>query len=295
VPSCDVHQHLWPPQLVEALSTRRAPPLLRDGVLVVDPEGEFALDPADLGLGACLDRLDRAGIELAVVSCQPTLGIEDLPEEEGGLLRHAYHTGAAEIVDESGGRVCALAMGEALDGFVGASVPATALGDLGRLESLLAELERRRQLLFVHPGPARVPAGAPVWWAPGVDYTAQMQAAYAAWLAGGVDRWPRLRVVFSFLAGGAPFQLERLRARGADTAAAYRPTIFLETSSYGRYALDLCVSVVGVEQLLFGSDAPVLEIAAGLAAVESLGPELGEPIRVANPTQLLQGVSGDEA
>jgi 6-methylsalicylate decarboxylase len=287
VPSCDFHQHLWPAQLVEALSARRVPPLLRKGLLVVDPEGAFELDPADLGLRACLDRLDRAEVDHAVVSCQPTLGIERLPEDEAEPLRQAYHEGIAEVVAESKGRVHALAMGRALAGFAGASVAAADLGDLERAGPLLTELERQRRFLFVHPGPARVPPGAPAWWAAGVDYTAQMQAAYAGWLAAGAERWPALRVVFAILAGGAPFQLERLRARGADIEPAGRSTVYLETASYGRRALDLCVSAVGVHQLVFGSDAPVMEIPPALAAVRSLGPDAAEAICVTNPAGLL--------
>ena len=76
MPTYDVHQHLWPDRLVEALVARTKPPCLRDGMLELDPDGEFEIDPAVYGLESCLAGLDRAGIDVAVVSCPPTLGIE---------------------------------------------------------------------------------------------------------------------------------------------------------------------------------------------------------------------------
>jgi predicted TIM-barrel fold metal-dependent hydrolase len=282
-----MHQHLWPESLVEALAARRSPPLLRNGTLVLADEGEFEIDPAVYGSAACLRNLDRAGIDVAVVSCPPTLGIDELDEEEAEALRDAYHEGATAAVEESGGRLLALSMGQAKDGFVGAMIGADELADLDRIAPVLDELERRRAFVMVHPGTARPPVGAPAWWAATVDYTAQMQRAYAAWLAEGIDRWPDLRVVFSILAGGAPFQLERMQSRGFDIARSLRPTIYLEASSYGRRALELCLATFGARQILFGSDSPVIDACATLRHVRSFGEAAVKALCEDNPTTLL--------
>ena len=107
----------------------------------------------------------------------------------------------------------------------------------------------RRVPLRPSRAPHSPPAGAPRWWAAVVDYTAQMQAAYAAWLAGGAERWPELRVVFAILAGGAPFQLERLRLeRRVGRVTSCTSNVFFETSSYGRRAIELCLATFGVSQ-----------------------------------------------
>src|SRR4029453_15184225 len=96
--------------------------------------------------------------------------------------------------------------------FAGACVPAPAVG--AGIGELADELIDAGQTLFVHPGPVSPPpAGAPAWWSALVDYPAQMQAGYAAWLTHG---HAELRIVFAFLAGGAPFQLERRTAGGGD-------------------------------------------------------------------------------
>ena len=283
----DVHQHLWPESLVAALVERTSPPLIRDHTLVLDPDGDFAVDPAVYGLKACIDNLDYAGVDVAVVSCPPTLGIDRLDDEEAEELRLAYHEGALAAVDASGGRVLALSMGRPLDGFVGTIVAADDLADLDRIGPVLDEIDRRATFVLVHPGSTRAPDGAPEWWASAIDYTAQMQRAYAVWLAHGVERWPGLRIVFSILAGGAPFQLERMQSRGFDIGNALHPTLYLETASYGRRALELCLATFGARQILFGSDAPVISPELTLSHVRSFGQAATEALCQTNPESLL--------
>src|SRR5579864_381179 len=281
-----MHQHLWPESLVGALAERSSPPLLRKTTLVLE-EGDYTLDPGSYSADACIANLDRSGIDVAVVSCPPTLGIDELDESEAEELRVAYHEGAGAAVAASGGRLLALSMGRHEDGFVGAMVGADELAELDRIAPVLDELERRGAFLMVHPGGARPPHGAPSWWAPVVDYTAQMQRAYAVWLAEGVERWPDLRIVFSILAGGAPFQLERMQARGFDIANSLRPTIYLEASSYGRRALELCLATFGARQIVYGSDSPVIDCCLTLDHVRSFGQAAVQALCQDNPTTIL--------
>ena len=260
--------------------------MLRTTTLVLE-EGDYTLDPGSYSSDACIANLDRSGIDVAVVSCPPTLGIDDLDEVEAEELRSAYHEGVRAAVGASAGRLLALSMGRHEDGFVGAMVGADELADLDRMAPVLDELERRRAYVMVHPGGARPPKGAPSWWAPVVDYTAQMQRAYAAWLAEGVERWPDLRIVFSILAGGAPFQLERMQARGFDISTTLRPTIYLEASSYGRRALELCLATFGARQIVYGSDSPVIDCCFTLEHVRSFGQAATQALCQDNPTTLL--------
>lgn len=224
--------------------------------------------------------LDRAGIDIALVSCPPTLELD--PE-----LDAAYHEGILEVVAAAGGRVIALASGLALDGFAGACVAANALADLDGLSPLLDELDRRGGLLFVHPGPPGLIDGRPPWWAAVVDYTAQMQSAWAAWLAAGAELWPDLNVVFAMLAGGAPIQLERLASRGIDTRTVLHPNVYLDTSSYGPRALELALSIYGVGQLVYGSDLPVIDPAPTRQAVDGFGENVAKALLEENPMRLL--------
>ena len=233
--------------------------LVRPDEALVLAEGTFAANVQEHDLDRRLGLLDAAGIDVAVVSLQPTLACDGIP-----ALVEAYHEGILELVAAAGGRLRAFAVGECREGFAGACVPAPSV--VAGLRALTEELVATGQSLFVHPGPVPAPpAGSPPWWSALVDYPAQMQAAYAAWLVRGR---PDLSVVFGFLAGGGPFQLERLRARGGEVPAL---SVYFDTASYGPLALRLTREACGAGCLVFGSDAPVMDVHAAVAAVEAGG------------------------
>jgi hypothetical protein len=279
MPSFDVHQHLWPAGVIGALRRRRVPPRLDEDVLEVR-EGRFPVELGAHELEERLTLLDRHGVDTALVSLQPTLELDEAPE-----LVDAYHEGIVELVAAAGGRLRAFACGACLEGFAGACIPAgQVLSGLGELPT---KLEHARQALFVHPGPpAQVPAGAPPWWSAVVEYAAQMQGAYAAWLTDGAARHPNLPVVFALLAGGGPVQLERLRARGGGVNGSPARSVYLETSSFGRRGLELCLETHGASQLLYGSDVPVIDPRPTLDALVELGETVAHAVRVENPTRL---------
>jgi hypothetical protein len=280
MPSYDVHHHLWPEQLIEALRARGERPRLRGNTLEL-PSGDWEVDLGAHALDARLAALDRDEIDVALISCPPTLELDD-------DLAETYHEGIAELVAAAGGRLEALSYGSVRDGFAGVSVSAWDLAGLAALEPLLDELERRGSFLFVHPGPAPVPDGAPAWWPAIVDYTSGMQCAYAAWLARGADAWPKLRVVFAILAGGAPIQLERLASRGVDTRELLHRTVYLDTASYGTRALELALATYGVGQLVYGSDAPVIDSQPTLRSIHGFGQAVADAVCRDNPARLLQ-------
>jgi 6-methylsalicylate decarboxylase len=280
MPSYDMHQHLWPPALLDALRARSRPPRLRGDVLQL-PSGEWTLDVTCHDVEARVAALDRDGIDVAVISCPPTLELDE-------TLVEAYHVGIRDVVAASGGRLQAFACESTRPGFVGACVAANALDDLERIAPLLSELERRRELLFVHPGVESEGRSSPAWWSAVVGYTAQMQAAYASWLADGASAWPELRVVFAILAGGAPVQLERLATRGVETRSVLHEHVYFDTASYGARALELALATYGVRQLVYGSDWPVIDTEATLRSVRGFGPAVADAVCCENPARLLR-------
>ena len=291
MPSFDIHQHLWPEPFVAELARRHAPPrLVGSGdlrVLELAEEGPYDVDLADHRLDRRLALLDRDGIDVAVVSLQPTLQLERLPEAESEPLVEAYHAGILEIARAAGGRLAPLGVACWRDGFAGACVPADRLIPVpDPLDPVLRDLEREGRVLFVHPSGCARPAGCPHWWPAIVGYTGQMQAAYAAWLASGAEAFPRLRVVFAILAGGAPIQLERLASRGVDIRSALHPHVYFDVASYGRRALELALATFGVRQLVYGSDLPVIDPAPTLAALGSFGDAVSQAVQGENPSLL---------
>lgn len=274
----DVHQHFLPAPVLDVLRARREPPRLTGRSLELR-EGSFPFDERAHDLGERIALLDRDGIDVAVVSLAPTLETEAHPE-----LRDAYHEGMLDVLAAAGGRLRALAAGERRPGFAGACVSAGAV--VGGLGDLPRELVDAGGVLFVHPGPPE-PAvhGAPPWWAAVTDYTAQMQAAYFSWIAGGAARHPDLQVVFAILAGGAPFQLERLASRGHDASTPY-PALHLDTAGYGQRALELCLETVGPARVVYGSDVPVIDSAPTLAALGALDGPVLDTVSRENPARL---------
>ena len=291
----DIHQHLWPEPLLAALAGRtEAPRLVREGAawsLRLPGDPAAPLDPAAHDPDSRAALMARDGIDRALIAPSSPLGLEALPPAEAEPLLAAYHEGVAAL-PEAFGAWAAVAvqapdpaeLDRQLDaGRVGACLPADAMtgpAELDRLGPVLETLERRGAPVLVHPGPAPSPAGRPSWWPALTAYVAGMQAAWYAWGLWGRPAHPRLRVCFAMLAGLAPLHRERLVARGGRPAA--HPLDFYDTSSYGTRALDAVLREVGVDQLVNGSDRPV---------VEPVPLALGDAVRVAllerNPVRLI--------
>jgi hypothetical protein len=280
VATVDVHQHLWPEALIAELTWRRTPPLLRRNgrgwTLRLLDEPECGFDPADHDPRVRVDLLERDGLDRGLLAISSPLGVEALPRAEAEPLLDAHNRGLLELDSRLGvwGAVSlrppvASDVDALLDaGAVGISLPAGALagpGGLGRCAGLLDRLAAHDAPLLVHPGPgpggtqAYAEPGTPAWWPAMTRYVGDMNAAWHAFVAFGRPRHPRLRVVFAMLAGGAPLHVERLGARGGPTAAVADPGLFYDTSSYGARAIDAVVRAVGVDQVVYGSDRPVVD------------------------------------
>jgi predicted TIM-barrel fold metal-dependent hydrolase len=284
--SFDVHQHLWPRAFSEALAERTEPPYL-DGDVLRASEGASTVDLRDHELATRIALLDLHEIDTAVISLQPSLGVEALDPSEREALVRIWEDGILDLAAEAPGRIAPLAVGRPRPGFAGVSIGADRLDHLEELAPTLDAL-RGQGLLFVHPVAGSPPALAPAWWPAVVDYTSQMQRAYFAWLVGAQERWPDLKVVFAVLAGGAPIQLERLSSRGVDVRSSLHRNVFFDTASYGRRALELCIETFGVEQLVFGTDAPVVDPTPAIRAVDAFGESVSRLIRQDNLIGLLQ-------
>jgi 6-methylsalicylate decarboxylase len=305
-PVIDVHQHIWPDALIEALRARQTPPRMRGWTLELAGEPAYGVEPSahDSDERAAQAQVD--GLDLALVSLSSPLGIESLPPEQATELISAYHEGALALPEPFGAWAGACvtevdpgALSKELErGFVGLQLPATSLLDGAGYENagpLLDVLEEARLPLLVHPGPAAgwgAPAGAsaagdpgvgdqPPWWPAVVNYVQQMHAAWFAFRVHGRPRHPRLRVCFAMLAGLAPLHSERVAARAGDRSVV-DPDVFLDVSSYGTRAVDATVRVLGIDALVNGSDRPYADPVS-----LDIGPAALRAIRSANAMRLL--------
>jgi hypothetical protein len=299
----DVHQHLWSEPLVEALAARSGLPRVRrrgrvwelelpgEQLCTIDVAGD---EPATRGALVHLDGLDQA-----IVALSGPLGVEALPGEEAQPVIDAFHEGVDALPASFTGWG-ALPLRDAVPsdvdhvldrGYAGVCIPAGALGSpagLERVGPLLERLERRSGALFVHPGPdpwapAAAAAAVPAWWPAMTSYVTDMHVAWHAFAAQGRRAHPQLRVVFAMLAGAAPLHLERLAARGGPVTRVLDSNLFYDTSSYGVRAIDAMVRVVGIDQLVHGSDRPVV---APPAPPGPLGKAAWEAMTRCNPARL---------
>ncbi|MGA8718546.1 MAG: hypothetical protein WB557_11110, partial [Solirubrobacteraceae bacterium] len=101
-PIVDVHQHVWPEPLIEALRDRRTPPRMRGWTLELVGEPDYEVDARahDPDERAAVARAD--GLDLALVSLSSPLGIESLAPQEATELITAYHAGALALPDPFG-------------------------------------------------------------------------------------------------------------------------------------------------------------------------------------------------
>jgi amidohydrolase family protein len=291
----DVHQHLWPPTLLDALRRRTEAPMLRGWTLHTAGETEFDVPPADHdpGARAALD----AGAAQVLVSLSSPLGIEALPPDEAQPLLDAWHDGAADLPQPFGAWAAVGNLEPDLDGlkglltggFAGLQVPAGLLADPRGVEAAAPVLRLCEELdrpVLVHPGPASTPSGAPAWWAPVVGYVAQLQASWWAWHAVGRQLLPRLRICFAGGAGLAPVQHERLVARGGGRFVVDHQ-VFVDTSSYGRQGVDGLTRALGIDVVVLGSDRPYAAPPDPHSAFG--GAAAAHAITVSNPRRLLEG------
>jgi 6-methylsalicylate decarboxylase len=286
VTAYDVHQHLWPAAFVDVLRARSTPPRL-NGEVLVTREGRFEIDLRDHEPEARLRALDRDEIDIAILSLQPSLGLDELSDEREAV-EAAWLEAVAELTAGPNARFRAFSPSRVREGFAGVSLGSSEFSDFGRTAPVLDKAAEAGAVVFVHPdaGHPRDPA-RPVWWEWVVGYPARMQEAYLAWLAFDRERWPTLRVLFAMLGGGGPFQLERLARRGIDVRSALDPNTFLEVSTHGRRAIELCVETFGVGQLAYGSDTPVVDPKPTLDAVRGFGDAVRHVLQSDTPSRLL--------
>lgn len=304
----DVHQHLWSEPLVEALSRRNTPPFIqRSGrvwELTAPGEARCTIDVVGDSVATRGPLVHLDGLDLALLSLSTLLGVEGLPGEEAADVIEGYEAGI-DGLPNSFGAWAALPLREARPedvervlgrSYAGLCIPAGAIGtpaDLERMAPLLRVAERHAGPVFVHPGPDPFAGGAPIHrgqaWLPALTtYVASMNAAWHSFIAVGRNLLPDLRLVFAMLAGGAPLHLERLVARGGPGARAFDRNLYYDTSSYGSRAIDAMVRVVGIDQLVHGSDRPVV---APPAPPGPLGAAAWEAMTRANPARAFATVA----
>src|ERR1700732_3282255 len=242
----DMHAHWRPAEVADALRARtREPRILRnqDGVEVLKagPMGEAPLAEASDDVAFHLDRMDRQGVEVSVLSLLGAFcWIEAQPLDVSGPLCRRVNDRLSAICEEHPGRFAAYAALPLVDiaaaateleralglpGMIGAQIPGNAFltrSDAEAMRPLLEVANRHHAVLFIHHGPR--PGDASPKVAGEADNarrrngTLDMQASLSSVmvtlsLTDYLADYPDAMVHVHNLGGNIPYEVERMDHR----------------------------------------------------------------------------------
>lgn len=270
----DLHHHVLPPALVEVLDA--------EGIVEVAGRDRPEWTP-DLAL----EVMDRQGIATAVLSVSAT-GVHFGHDGRARDLARACNDHVADLVRQEPtrfgsfaslplpdveGSVAEVAHAHDVagaDGFVlqSSHVDGTYLGD-PRFDPVLAALDEREAVVFVHPAIPRfveqVPIDLPVF---AMEFTFDTtRAAFNLVHTGALERYPNIRWVLAHAGGTVPYLVSRfsllwaiddaLAERAPQGALAYLSRLHYDTAlSANPHALASLAELVGWDHVVFGSDYP---------------------------------------
>lgn len=309
---CDIHAHFVPPSLVDAL--RHGPALggielhHDSGVdWIVHPSGpRQPLDAELYELDGRLARMDRTGIDVAVVSVSPTLLNYSLDAAAARDWARQVNEELAGLVRESGGRVVGAAhlpMQDPAAAIDEARYAARTLGlrgaQLGPMvldrgldeEDHFAVLEALQELdlpVLLHPyfvGAGNRPGLEKYYLTNLAGHPYQTAVGASRLILGGVlDRLPELKLALAHGGGYLPYQIGRLDHGHAVRPEAKRckrpPSEYLrrfwfDTLTHSTPALQYLVGLVGADRVAYGTDFPY-DMGGGSAADQLAGLSLDD-------------------
>jgi predicted TIM-barrel fold metal-dependent hydrolase len=263
-----------------------------------NPVGGIAPPPWDAGL--MLSFMDEAGIDVAVTSISAP-GVHVGDNARARSLARRCNELSAELVQAHPGRLGGFAalplpdvdgaLGELtyaldelkLDGVIlFSNSHGVYLGD-ARFEPVFAELERRAAVVFVHPTASPDPSAHRLGLADTlIDFTADTTRALAQMhYSNRFARTPNVKYIFSHAGGTVPYLAGRWAIvdemnviPGGDergTAADTLRRLYWDTAlSYQDPVLRMLREVVGLDQVLFGTDFPYLRRDLAVNCVQRL-------------------------
>jgi aminocarboxymuconate-semialdehyde decarboxylase len=320
----DVHNHYYPPALLDALKTGPSAFAVSE-----DAEGNPVLSsPGDVNIVVRGHRdiayrqevLDREGVDRQLISFTAPGTLLEAPARSVELAT-LVNDCLATVVAERGDRFSALATLPLNDAKASVVEFERVMGTMGlpgcmlfgnvngvplsdeRFWPLYERASEAGTVCYIHPTfPVGVEAMEEYWLMPLVGFLFDTTLAAAGLVFSGVvERFPGIRWVLGHLGGTIPYLAERLD-RGYEAFAACRanidkpPTEYLKTFYYDTVnfdvnALQLAIDFAGVDQILAGSDYPhqIGSIPRMLESLASLGLDPADHARILgrNAAQLL--------
>lgn len=248
-----------------------------------------------------LEAMDAAGVD-TIVSSPNVLGeLFELESSEAGELLQFLNEEAARIQREHPGRIVGLAMlpmndvetaVDLLDdavlrlGLGGVCIPSNIGGGPVATDERLAIYERIEAHgipVFLHPAHRSVAADAIDWKTDvGLGWLWETSAAAMSLIySGTLDRCPGLQIVHPHLGGVIPYLLGRIESLEEEDDSPstdrsiseyFRQNFYADSVGRTPGAIRLAVQTYGFDRVVFGSDIPWWNLAAGIRYVRD---ELG--------------------
>jgi predicted TIM-barrel fold metal-dependent hydrolase len=290
----DMHSHIIPKGLADAIRARTKPPMLRreaDGKEYMNSllNSHALMTEGFDSVEKRLAEMDKNGVTHAVLSNQMQ-DISSLPLEDSVPLCRAYNDAISAACVKYPDRLTAFAAipvgtveaavaeferAMSLPGMVGCIIPGDAFLTAKRAEKfapLLEAADRRRAIILAHYG--RLPNDAE---APQPDLsdnrrlrigTLDMQSRISSTmltfcLTDFAKKYPNIVMMTHNLGGNIPFEVERMdhRALVDDPAGTLLPSkrireghFIVDCNSLGARSIEMAVSVYGADKIVFGSD-----------------------------------------
>lgn len=319
----DAHSHFLADAVLDVLSSGEYPHARAeerdDGTTwVVCTHGlQFPVTPLFTDVDAKLAWMDQNRIDVSLTSTCAPLFLYELPVDELETVCRRVNDSAATLREKSGGRLIGLATVPITDPELaaqelrrthtelnlrgvelGTSVGDTMLDDPS-LDVFYSTAEELKATIFLHPyiymlGLRTVPGFERFFLLNNVGNMLETHIAAARMMLGGVfDRHPELRVQLSHGGGGLPYQLARLNhtygLREQIREAAKRPPFdylhhfLFDTVVYDPRPVQFLIDLVGVDNVVFGTDHP-FDIAdmGGIESTEAIHEMVAAKVLEAN-------------
>jgi len=312
----DLHAHVVPPRLADALRRRDTAPRISgngEGRAEVYhmPDGVVPFSVAFTDIATRIGFLDRLGIDVQLLSLPGLFGIDYLPADQSAPLVRAFNDDLSAQCRSYPTRLLGLAalpladiaasvleLRRAVDslGLIGAILPNNAFLSVSgaqRLAPLFAYAQEKGLHLFIHPGwrsadyPVAGHAGSePVGLrVPRRALDTQhhvAQAMVTLLYSDFLDAYPDITLHMANLGGTFPMVVERMdhtvltRFPGAELPSSKARRIIVDCSSLGGRAIECAAAFYGADHIVLGTDTPIFSAEWTLNEINSSSLSLAE-------------------
>jgi len=299
----DLHAHWVPPALAQSLRQRkglipRIEAKAGGGERLVMPIGTLDFDERYTDVTWRLALMAETGVTRQLLSLPGLFGVDSLPLAEAAPLVLGFNDACAALCKSEPMRFSGLAALPLADmdaavaelqrarrdlGLLGAVLPVNAFASEAAAARMTPLFEAGHALgahFFVHPG--RMPGDIGPSPLPADNVLARRalavqhevgEAMVTLLLSDFLDPWPNVTVQVANLGGTFAAvvermdQMVRMRDAGQQLPSTRAHRVWVDCASLGARALQQAVGVFGADRVVLGTDCPIFDTAATLAAI----------------------------